>query len=591
MHLRLILVLFFVVWSILLVRVYTVSIASNDRYSHLAIRNTIKTESIIPVRGNIYDRNGVPMAVNKLGFKVLLKPHLRYKKRRPQLKKLMSYIHSIFPKFEIEKLTKRYLQKDSHYAHNHIVIIPFIPYEKMLPHFTELNSYEGIRIEPATLRYYPNSEVASHILGYVAKSKKREGDEAIIGVEGRTGIERFYNKALQGTLGKRTYQVTATNVEIAQLDQTDASTNQDLTLNIDIELQKVLHSQFQDQAGVGIIMDAHTGALLAAGSYPEYNINQFVTGISAKKWKRLSQDLNHPFINKLLNSNYPPGSVVKPTIGLSFMESPWFNSYTSHYCSGSYEFGNRNFRCWKETGHKETRLREAIRESCDIYFYKGSEKVGINNIAQKLRDFGFGVKSGIDLPNEFVGIVPDKNWKLQRYNQRWYIGETFNTAIGQGSFLATPIQIARNTALLATDKLVTPLLAKSVAGKEINGTIDNDVFSPSDKRYIKQIRRAMMDVMNAPRGTATRYAQTPLLIAGKTGTAQVVGIPQSEKKRMEEHELAFFKRSHAYLTTFAPANDPKYVVTILIEHGGHGGAAAGPIVTEIYNKMIKLGYL
>ena len=287
---------------------------------------------------------------------------------------------------------------------------------------------------------------------------------------------------------------------------------------------------------------------------------------------------------------YPPGSIIKPTVALAFFSSGQITPRTIYYCNGTFLFGNRNFRCWKSSGHGSVRVRKAIRESCDIYFYKGSYSVGIDKISQKLKEFGFGTKTGVDLPNEFIGIVPNREWKIRRFNRPWYIGETFITSIGQGSFLVTPMQIARNTALLASSKLVTPHIAKTIANQEINVSIDSNVYTQTDKRYIKTIKKAMADVVNTPFGTAVRYIQTPLLIAGKTGTAQVVGISQEVKKRVKESDMEYYKRSHAYLTTFAPFKNPKYVVSVMVEHGGHGGHAAGPIVTEIYNKMIELGY-
>ena len=201
------------------------------------------------------------------------------------------------------------------------------------------------------------------------------------------------------------------------------------------------------------------------------------------------------------------------------------------------------------------------------------------------------LKTGVDLPNEFIGIVPDKDWKLKRYGKTWFIGETFITSIGQGSFLSTPMQVARNTALIATGKMPEPRFANRIGNQRILPRIDESVMTPSDQRHIDSIRQAMLDVSNTPFGTASRYLQLPILVGAKTGTAQVVGISQEEKARIKESEMEYYKRSHAWLTSYAPAENPRYVVTVLVEHGGHGGSAAGPIATEIYNKLIELGYL
>jgi len=591
MRLKFLLVIFFTVWAILIGRIYLISIKSNDRYSDLAQRNTIKSEPLVPVRGMIYDRNGVPLAVNRLGFSISLTEHLSYKSRRDVLDYYLDLIVDSFKGLDRQELLDAYLKADSPYYHDYVNVVQFIPYEEMLPQFTKLSQHEDIKIAPTTLRYYPHGLVASHVLGYVAKSNAKSGVEKVIGFEGKSGIESFYNTALQGQLGERVYQVTAKNEEIAEISRTEPSKNQDLYLNIDVRLQELLNKIFNGIEGVAIVMDANDGSILAAGSFPEYDINKFVTGISSKEWKDLIDDLHHPFLNKMVNSLYPPGSVIKQTVSLAFMESPFIDEKTDFFCSGSYLFGNRNFRCWKTSGHGHTTVRKAIRESCDIFFYKGSYQVGVNEIAKKLMDFGFGRKTGVDLPNEFIGIVPNKEWKLKRYGKSWFVGETFITSIGQGSFLATPMQIARNTALIATGKLSEPKFAKRLSGRVIDPVVNEDVFTPSDKKHIGVVRQALADVTSTPYGTAYRYLQVPLLVAGKTGTAQVVGMAQEEKTRIKESELEYYKRSHAYMTTYAPFKNPKYVVTVLVEHGGHGGSAAGPIVTEIYNKLMELGYL
>jgi penicillin-binding protein 2 len=270
-------------------------------------------------------------------------------------------------------------------------------------------------------------------------------------------------------------------------------------------------------------------------------------------------------------------------VALSFLANGIRPSY-SVYCTGSMELGDRKFRCWNDKGHHYTGFIKAIRESCDDFFYKGSLKVGINNIHNTLARFGIGEKTGIDLPREKRGINPDKAWKKARYKKPWYVGETVVASIGQGYINVTPMQVARYTGALATNKLQVPHLR-----------LDKSLISATDinitKKNIQLVQKGMYHVANKPMGTAVHHIKSKITVAAKTGTAQVVGIPQSEKKRMKEHELEYFKRSQAWLTTYAPYNNPKYVVTILVEHGGHGGSAAGPMIGQIYNKMIKLGYM
>jgi len=263
---------------------------------------------------------------------------------------------------------------------------------------------------------------------------------------------------------------------------------------------------------------------------------------------------------------------------------------TPEHCSGYITLGKskHKFRCWARWGHGTVRLRRAIRESCDVYFYNKSLKVGIDAMAKHLRSFGLGVKTGVDLPREYNGVIPDKAWKMKRYKQAWYMGETVISAIGQGYDLVTPLQVARYTALLATSQLVTPRMAR---------VIDNNITHPNSKAmsfdayYLNEIRKGMYDVCNVRGGTAFRtMSDLPIIVAGKTGTSQVTSIPQSTKKRLKEHELAYFHRSHAWITTYAPYNDPQFVVTVLVEHGGHGGSTSGPIAADIYKWLYRNKY-
>ncbi len=593
MRLKLFFFLFAVVWLILLSRVYYLSIKSNSYYDILAKQNMIKKEWIIPTRGEILDRNLNPLAVNNIGFKIKIAPHLSSKKHFQDLKNILISLKKLFPDLNIKKMLRKYKRKDSPYNHDFIEVVDFIPYEKFLPYYAKLNLKEKVLVEPTFKRYYPNGDLASHIIGYVSRTNRKEAKKdrvaKMVGIIGKAGIEKYYNRYLEGELGYREIKVTAFNEEIETLSKKEPIENRNLILSIDIRLQKYIEELFKGKAGVAIVMGLD-GEILAAGSFPEYDINMFVSGISKDKWFELINDFNHPFTNKLINGLYPPGSIIKMGVALSFLDSKKVSEYTPFYCNGAIELGKRKFRCWKSSGHGETRLKKAIRESCDVYFYEGSLKVGIDKIADTLKNLGFAKKSGIDLPNEFVGIIPDKEWKERRYKSKWYIGETLVASIGQGYDLVTPIQIARYTALLASGKLPTPHFAKKFVDFEYKPKFE-DVLSPMQKRKLKIIQKSMYEVCNHPKGTATAHINTPIKIAGKTGTAQVVGIPQDEKKRMKEEELKYYSRSHAWLTTYGPYKKPKYVVTVLVEHGGHGGSAAGPIVSKIYDKLMELGYI
>ena len=594
MKIKLALFVFFTIWIVLLARVYYISIKSNVYYEGLAKQNAIKTEDLAPLRGSISDINGKPLAVNKLGFSIGITPSLSSKKGRKKLDKELRFLKSLFPDMDILKLKKKYLSLDSPYAHKYVKVIDFISYDRIIKEFALISLHKDLQIKISSKRYYPNGDLASHLIGYVGKSnlKEMQGDSIAKLTEfiGKTGIEKYYNRLLEGEKGVKKTKVNAFNKEIEVISKKLPS-SKNIKLTIDIRVQKYISSLFVGKSGAIIVMNATNGNVLAAGSFPEYDLNNFVNGISREEWRVLSADFNHPFTNKLTRGLYPPGSTIKMGVALAFLKSGLISTKTTFFDSGSIELGKRKFRCWKKDGHGYVDMKKAIRESCDVYFYDGSLRVGIDKISPVLRSLGFGKKTGIDLPGEFIGTVPGRSWKMNKYGQPWYQGETLITSIGQGYFLVTPMQIARYTALLATGYGVTPHFIKSVDGIEADYGKQKNIFSKKDKVYLKYIRKYMREVTHAPHGTATHHIKTKVDIAGKTGTAQVVGIPQGDKKRMKENELKYFKRSHAWFTTYGPFKKPKYVVTAIVEHGGHGGSAAGEIISKIYDKLLELGYI
>jgi penicillin-binding protein 2 len=592
MKVKFIIILFASVWLALLVRVFFLAVESNSYYSKLSIQNTIKHEKIAPVRGEIVDVKNRPIAINKLGFKIQLAPHLLTKRHKDQFEQEVALLTKLLPSLDREKIIKNYKKKDSFYNHNFIDVVQFIPYEEMMPIYSILNLRENMKIVPAPKRYYPYKNIAAHMIGYVARANKKDIDKnpvlELIGYTGKTGIEKYYNNYLQGIPGEREIKVNANNQEIEELYYKSPKEDTKLTLNMDIELQKYISSLFLGKVGAFVVMKTD-GSILAAGSFPNYDLNIFVSGMSYKMYNKLASSLDHPFTNKLTHGLYPPGSSIKPLLGLLYITTKLSDKWSVD-CRSNLRIANRTFRCWKREGHHHTDIVKAIRESCDDYFYKGSLILGNQMMSEGLKRYGFGKKTGIDMPNEFIGVVPSRLWKLRKYNRSWNIGETANMSIGQGDFLTTPLQIARETALIATGKLITPHFAKYIGDKPYKVEY-KDVLTPLEKRKLPVIRKAMIQVCNSPHGTATQYLHSKVRIAGKTGTAQVIGIKQDIEKRRLEHELSYYNRSHAWFTSYGPTRKPQYIVTVMIEHGGHGGHAAGAIVSDIYNKLLELGYI
>jgi penicillin-binding protein 2 len=583
--------LFTLAWLALLVRIFFLAVEHNSFYEELSDKNSIKTDLTAPVRGEILDRNNNPVAINKLGFKIQLAPHMS-RDNESQLDNELNILLQHIPSLDKEKMKKIYLQKDSAYNQEYIQVADFVTYDEMMPVYSVLNLRENIHISPSPKRFYPYGNIAAHIIGYVSNANQNDIDKdsllSVVGYVGKNGIEKYYNTYLEGEAGERKIKVTTTNEEVEQISDKAPVENKQLKLAVDMNLQKYITEEFKDEAGAVIVMDT-SGAILAAGSFPEYDLNAFSNGIPMDMWKELIESPNKPFTNKLVNGLYPPGSVVKVGLGLLLVTTK-IDPYWKVNCTGNFMVSHRNFRCWKKDGHGDTDLRKAIRESCDDFFYKASIESGIDPISSSMMRYGFGRKTGVDLPNEFLGTVPSKEWKRKKYHQSWYVGDTLNTAIGQGNFLVTPMQAAKFTALIATGHEVTPHFVEQFGNKKIVPKY-KDVLTSQEKQKINFIREGMYDVCNAPGGTAVKFIHSKVKIAGKTGTAQVVGISQSTQKRLEEKQMGYYSRSHAWLTTYGPYDNPQYIVTVLVEHGGHGGNAAGDIVSNIYNKLLENGYI
>ncbi|GIT98008.1 penicillin-binding protein 2 [Sulfurovum sp. TSL1] len=591
MRYKFIVLVFLVFWGVMITRLYHVSIKSNFYYEGLAKENIERKQFIKPVRGEITDVHGNLLAMNQIGFSLSIAPHLKVKNH--QLEHVIDELLETFPDLNKTVMLKVYDKHNSPYNHDYIKVVDFIHYADMMGAYPKLSLLENIKIEAETKRYYPYGRYAAHIVGYTGRSNQKENEKDPVvnevGKIGKSGLERYYNKVLEGELGYEISKVTATNKAIEILEKELPKDNKNIQLNIDIELQKMIYERFGEDTGVAVVMRTN-GEVLAAVSYPSYDPNLFVGGISSKEWKALQDDVNYPFTNKFIHGTYPPGSTIKMGMALAFSEALPNSLGAPEYCNGHITLGSskHKFRCWSRWGHGKVDLRKAIRESCDVYFYNKSLKVGIDAMAKHLRTFGLGVKTGVDLPREYSGVMPDKAWKMKRYKQPWYMGETVISSIGQGYDLVTPLQVARYTGLIATGSLARPFIAKEVDGKSIEPELKPLKFNTY---YLNEIRKGMYEVCNVRGGTGYRtMSKLPIVVAGKTGTSQVTSIPQSTQKRLKEEELAYFHRSHAWITTYAPYEDPKYIVTVLVEHGGHGGSTAGPITADIYKWLYREGY-
>ena len=579
------------VWSIICLRLIVVNVINNEYYEKFAEKNALKTEVLLPMRGTIVDRNNEPLAINELGFSISLLPKIR---NSSVVESEIDHIVSLLPYLDKEELLKTYKKNNHIYNHVPVELVRFIPYAEMLKVYAYLRRSPNIIIATNAKRFYPNDTAASHVIGYVSKANDKDMQNnplsAYSKIIGKDGIEKTYNSYLQGKAGYRKTQINSLYKETKLLQEDNVLKRNDLRLSLDLALQESIDKEFVDKYGAVIVMNVHNGEILAAGSYPEYNINYFVDGISHKNWQDLTDNIHKPLINKLVYGRYPPGSVIKMGMLLSYLEYANIHENTIIQTPPFVEFGGRKFRDWKASGHGSADAFKAIRESVDVYFYILSQNAGIENTANVLTQMGLGELTGLDIPNEVKGILPTPEWKLRRYGEQWYKGDTLTTSIGQGYFLATPMQIARYTALIASGKLVTPHFAMDFNGVDSNFP-PKDVLNDFQKSKLDVLRKGMYQVCSMPGGTAYYRTQgAKVSLACKTGTAQVISIPQDVQKRVREADMEYFHRSHAWITAFLPYENPQYAVTILIEHGGSGGSG-GPTLVKIANKLKELGYI
>lgn len=582
---------FVLFWFLLLIKIFDISILEHKNFEDQASKNMLRQEPIVPIRGQILDRNGLPLATNTVGFSISLPPRLSLRANLPILEQEAEKLLAFFPKYSKEELIKKYRQKDSPYNHEFIPVIDFVGHEEILKYYPKLSQSNTLRIVPLARRFYPNNATASHIIGYVSRANQKDIEKQPIakytGNIGKEGLERQYDTFLQGELGERVVKVTALNQEVGVAYYKEAIENRNLITTLDIKLQSAMDSIFSNKNGAAIIMDALNGEILAAGSYPEYNLNHFVGGISHENWNALRYNPHKPLINKFINGLYPPGSVIKMGMGLALLEYTDINENTEIKTPPFIELGGRKFRDWKKEGHESADLYKAIKRSVDVYFYLLAQRTDFENIASVLKKMGLGEKTGVDLPNEFIGIVPSPSFKKKRYKQNWYAGDSVVSSIGQGLFLTTPLQIANYTALIASGKLPTPHFVKNT-----QEALPKDVLNAFEKSKLPILREGMRQVCSEIGGTAfyaTRESKAHL--ACKTGTAQVVGISQEDKARIKEEDMEYFHRSQAWITAFLPADNPRYVITIMVEHGGSGSGTGGPVLAKLSNALVDLGYV
>ena len=569
---------------ILFIRLWYLQVLKGEYYHEQAESNRIRPVMLRPPRGVIYDRSGRPLVENELVFDISLIPE-----DAPNLDATIEKLSAVV------KITPEVIRKaledaaDVRTRYDPVKIREEAPWDEVAVVEAHQEDLPGAIIEPEHLRRYPYGGLASHQFGYIGKvsQSQRKKEQTDLGMLiGQSGLEKIYDKLLRGVAGRRMIQVNAAGRKVKDLGIEEPRPGTDIYLTIDLDAQKAAEDGLGSMAGAVVAMDPNTGEILALASHPTYDPNLFPRGISPKDWVRLMNDPSHPMYNRAIQSVYPPGSTFKIIVSLAGLESGVIKLDDKVPCKGFLMSGRHSFRCWKKGGHGSVSFHQALVESCDVYFYTMGDRIGWDRVAEYARKLGFGSLTGILLPDEKPGLIPTTEWKKKRTGEAWYPGDTYINSIGQGYIQVSPIQACQMISVVANGgRFYRPMLLKQTRNRE---TGDVEVFSPEqinsvtlDPKTLWEVRSALAGVVNEPGGTAHKAATPLAIVAGKTGTAQVIAQKVAGRKLSEETQ------DHAWFVAFAPVENPKIAVAVVVEHGGHGGSAAAPIAKKVIEEYLK----
>ena len=575
-------------------RMRQLQVVETERYRTLAEENRINMELIAPARAQLFDRNGEPLAINTRNYRVAM-----VREQAGDAEEMLNRLGYLIdiPDHQRRRVLKEVKGKK---AFVRIGVAEHLSWED----FAEINAnapaLPGIHPEVGLSRYYPHGSQTAHVVGYVGRVTQRDLDrieaqgkepEPILQIPefqiGKTGAERALEYDLRGTAGNRRIEVNSVGRVIRELDRSEGAGGEDLHLTLDLEMQKYCHERLGEESAATVLMDVRNGDLLAMASNPTYNPNPFVLGISSKEYKALLEDDHRPLHNKWASGMYPPGSTFKMVVALAALKEGVINPGETVYCPGHLQLGKRKFHCWSRGGHGSVNLRKSLEQSCDVYYYEIARRVGIEKIAEMSRMLGLGVDLDVPVAAMRSGLIPTKAWKRARKEEDWLVGDTLNSGIGQGYVLATPLQLAVMTSRIASGRMLQPRLIRARGGSPV--LVDQPEDLGLNPRHLAQIRQGMFDVVNSARGTAkrSRIKDDDYQMAGKTGTSQVRNISKAERARgvIRNEDLPWHRRDHALFVGYAPADNPRFAVSVVVEHGGGGSKAAAPIAKDILERV------
>ena len=583
-RLLLIKIVVLIIVGLLVVRLWQLQVRDGAHYRNLSLDNRTRSVVLHPVRGFIYDRNGILLANNVPSFNLYVQLS-DVPDREALIGKLVELLsldgHVLRKTVQASegstpvRLKRGVSLKEAAIVESHRLDLP------------------GVVIRPEFQRNNPQGTYAAHVLGYVGfASEEQLAREKFQGlfpgsIIGEYGVERIYERTLRGQAGRKLVEVDALGHEKRMLSVDKPQVGNDVHLTIDFRLQKLAEDLLGEEAGAIVALDPQTGELLALASRPSFDPNALSRGLRSDEWNAILQDPRHPLTNRAIQGEYPPGSTFKIIMAAAALETDAIGLTDTLQCVGRFRFGRRTFRDWKKYGHGAVDLHHAITHSCDVYFYRLGHRMGIETIAASAKQFGLGARTGIDLPAERTGLVPSPEWKQRTRGEPWYPGETISVSIGQGFVTVTPLQMARVVAMIGNNGI--PVQPHVVRGVRERGGEWIEKWTPAQgpslalqPHQLGAIQAALGAVVT--KGTARRARSSMVRIAGKTGTAQVVSLrPESEKETPKKF------RDHAWFVAYAPIERPDVAVTVLLEHMGHGGSAAAPLAKELIETYLSYG--
>jgi len=571
-------------------RLHTLQVEQGERYATLAEENRLSARLLSPPRGRVLDRNGQIVAGNRLNWRALL-----VAEQTSDVAATLETFNRIVPLAEHERArVEREMRRRRRFVP--VIVREFLAWEEMARIEVNAPDLPGILIDVGTTRIYPEGEHLAHIVGYVAPPAERDMDGdpllQLPGIRvGRSGIERHHELAMRGRAGSVQLEVNAVGRIIRELDRREGQPGQDIEISIDTELQKAIRGKIEEGTSI-VVMNARNGEVLAMASQPSFDPNVFNAGVSTAQWRQLTANRATPLINKTTNGLYAPGSTFKMVVALAALEARVVGPGDRVSCPGHFDLGESRFHCWNRGGHGGVDLRNAIKLSCDVYFYEMAKRLGINRIAAMARRFGLGVDLDIELPGTRRGLVPTREWR-EAQGRGWALGDTVVHGIGQGFYQLTPLSLATMTARLAMGRAVQPHLTRSIGGRPARGARPEDWPSLGvSERDLRLVRDAMWAVVNEGGGTA-QIAKLPGglgQMSGKTGTTQVRRVSREQRERgFRVESLPREFRPHALFVGFAPHDNPLYAVSVVVEHGTSGSGAAAPLardaMVETFNRF------